>query len=70
MESLGPQRSVYLRLPMLADAVADCENDCRSTMTGAAAGSPLSHRWDTPRKYPGAPLCRTLSLTSLTMRRR
>jgi hypothetical protein len=28
MESLGLQRSVYLWLPMLADAVTDCENDC------------------------------------------
>jgi hypothetical protein len=34
MESLGLQRSVYLRLPTLADAVADCPKRCRSAMTG------------------------------------
>ena len=62
-------RSVYLPLPTLADAVADCKNDCRSAMTEAAAESPLSRRWETPRKSPTAPLCRTLLLMSLTMRR-
>jgi hypothetical protein len=34
-------RSVYLPLPTLADAVADCKNDCRSAMTEPAAESPL-----------------------------
>jgi hypothetical protein len=62
-------RSMYLQLSMLADAVTDCENDCWSAMTGATAELPLSRCWDTPRKYPGALLCQTLLLTSLTMRR-